>query len=94
MTDMYVKPKVRNRQIAIDSEVIYMQLMGINAKKKLPLHYVMSFENWNVPMNLFHYDSSLNLSKNKSDFAPKLEALLPKCAILHSVPNVDTVILL
>ena len=60
MKDMQVSVTVKNRNVATDNEVTYMRLMAINAKKKLPLERVMSFENSTVPpLSIFHDNGSM-----------------------------------
>ena len=50
--------------------------MATNAKKKVPIDRIMSFEISPVPLSLFNDDSTL-VSTEKSHFLDKLEALLP-----------------
>lgn len=75
MSELKVKVTGKNRSISLDREVTYLRLMAINAKKKLPLDRVMSFENSTVPLRLFNEDGSMRLPNSKSDFMTKLEQL-------------------
>ncbi len=52
-TDMAVKIKINKKSLQADSETVYLRLMAMNTKKKVPLLGVMSFENRNVPLSMF-----------------------------------------
>ena len=68
---------VRNKQINLDGEQMYMRLLAANALKKVPLERVMSFENAPVPLSIFNEDGTM-FSTNKSHFLHKLESLSPR----------------
>ena len=76
MTQMKVPLQVKNRNITIDSGLMYMCIMAMDAKKKVPVQRVMSFENAAVPLSMFSDDGSMLLPKAKSDFMHKLESLI------------------
>jgi hypothetical protein len=76
MTDMQRKVKVHHKDVTINGEVMYLRLLAVNAKKKVPLKRVLSFENAPVPLSLFAEDGTM-LACAKSDFMHKLEELVP-----------------
>lgn len=79
MSDMVIKIKTSKKSITADNETVYLRLMAINAKKKVPLLRVMSFENTNVPLSMFLEDGSMHLPKEaKAQYGHKLEGLLPQ----------------
>ena len=49
--------------------------MALNAKKKVPINRLMSFENSAVPLSMFTEDGSM-CSTPKSEFLHKLEGLI------------------
>ena len=77
LPDMSVEIKVNKKSIAADNKTVYLHLMAINTKKKVPLLHVMSFENTNVPLSIFLENESMNLPKEgKVQYGNKLEGLL------------------
>ena len=54
---------------------MYLRLLAINAKKRVPLERVSAFENATVPLSLFCDNGKLVTRKN-SDFLDKLESLI------------------
>ena len=50
---------VRNKQINLDGEQMYMKLLVANALKKVPLECVMNFENAPVPLIIFNEDITM-----------------------------------
>ena len=64
--------------------------MAVNARKKVPIERVMSYENSPVPLSLFHEDGSM-LTSAKSEFMHKLESLLPADSAQSSC-NADCII--
>jgi hypothetical protein len=74
---MHKTVKLKGRDVAMDGEVMYLRLMAVNAKKKVCLERVMSFENAPVPLSLFREDQTMIPADNKADFMHKLEDLVP-----------------
>lgn len=77
MTSMKKNVSIKGKQIGLDAEMMYMRLLAINSKKKVPHERVMSYENSSVPLSIFKTDGTMNGSESKSDFLHKLEGLLP-----------------
>lgn len=68
---------VGTKKISMDGEIMYLRLAAVNAKKKVPIERLMSFENAPVPLSMFG-ESGAMLSGKKSDFMHKLEDLVSK----------------
>ena len=66
---------VRDKNISLDGETMYMRLLAMNSTKKLPLYRIMKFENAPVPLSLFAEDGTMR-SCVKSDFMHKLEEIV------------------
>ena len=81
---------VRNKQISLDGEQMYMRLLAANVLKKVPLERVMSFENAPVPLCIFDEDGTM-VSTNKSHFLHKFESLSPRQPAA-SLPYCDAII--
>ena len=92
MTDMKKKVKVKNKEVCMNGEVMYLRLLAINASKKVPMTRVMAYENTPVPISLFT-DEGIMHGGTKSDFMHKLEELLPEhLQNLKDVEGCDAVI--
>ena len=89
MAEINHKVKIKNKEVNMDCEAMYMRIMAVNTRKKIPAKYVMSFENTSVPAALFKEDGSLLLPKNKAEFLHMLEGLLPAQV---SVPTANCII--
>ena len=76
MADMRRKVKVRHKDVTTDGEVMYLRLLAVKARKKVPLKRVLSFENAPVPLSLFTEDDNITTCA-KSDFMHKVEELIP-----------------
>ena len=74
----------------MDGEVMFMRLLAVNCRKKVPLHRVLSFENSPVPLSLFAEDGVM-VSCTKSDFMHKLEDLVPGTNV-NQIEGCDAVI--
>ena len=72
MTEMKKTVTVKDKRVTINGEVMYLRLMSVNARKKMPLTRVMSFENAPVPLSLFSEDGTMHSSK-KSEFMHRIE---------------------
>jgi len=90
MSDMKKRITIGSKTLAVNSEMMYLRLMALNAKKKVPLDRVMSYENSPVPLSLFQEDGSM-CQNVKSEFMHKLESLIPGDKIT-AVNNVDSII--
>ena len=75
-TGMKVAVKLKHGDVIIDNEVIYMWLMAINAKKKLPVERVMPFENSTVPLSIFHDDGLMVLPTKKPNQKPNVTSYI------------------
>ena len=75
MSDMNKTVKVRSKTLSVPGEVMYLRLLALNAKKKVPLERVLSFKNSPVPLSMFKDDGSMH--GTKEGFIKKLESLLP-----------------
>ena len=76
MAELKKKVKVQNKEVTVDGEQMYQRLLVTNARKKVPLQRVMTFENSPVPLSMFHDDGTM-ISTDKSQFLHKLEELIP-----------------
>ena len=77
MSHLKVPIKVTENRNINDNDVIYMRLMIVNTRKKVPLQQVMAFENTYVLISMFKEDGLMVLPKeNKADFTCKVEAML------------------
>ena len=90
MTDIRRKLKVHHKDVTIDGEVMYLRLLAVNARKKVPLKCVLSFENAPVPLSLFTEDGCMTACA-KSDFMHKLEELIPGDKVT-AIPSCDAVV--
>ena len=86
MADMSKAVSVKSKTVSISGELMYLRLLAINSKKKVPLEN----ENAPVPLSIFNDDGSM-LSGNKAVFMHKLETLLDGDPIT-SIPGADTII--
>ena len=80
--------KVKQKNVAINGEIMYLRLLAMNATKKVPLKRVMEFENSPVPLSMFAEDGTM-LSCTKSDFMHRLESLADK---ITSISNCDAIV--
>lgn len=53
MSDMQKTARINTKNVSMNGEVMYLRLMAVNAKKKVPLQRVMSYNNYPVPLSLF-----------------------------------------
>ena len=90
MSDMTKTVKVKNKTLRVSGETMYLRLLAINSKKKVPISRVMSFENAPVPLSMFTDEGSM-IKGTKSVFMQKLESLLDPVP-LTNIDTVDTVI--
>lgn len=90
MSDMTKTVKVKNKTLRVSGETMYLRLLAINSKKKVPISRVMSFENAPVLLSMFSDDGSM-IKGTKSVFMQKLESLLDPVP-LTNIDTVDTVI--
>ena len=74
MSDMVETTKVGKKNIKMNTEVMYLRLLAINAMKKVPIERVLSYENSSIPLSLFTEDRSM-ITPNKSQFMHKLESI-------------------
>ena len=51
MSELKKKVRVSNKIVALDGEQMCLRLLAANARKKVPLQWVMSFENAQVPLS-------------------------------------------
>ena len=73
---MKKRVKVKNKDVCMNGEVMFLRLLAINSTKKVPLSRVMAYENSPVPISLFTEEGIMR-GGNKSDFMHKLLQLLP-----------------
>lgn len=90
MSEMRQKVKVRNKNISINAEIMYLRLLAVNSKKKVSLKRTMSFENAPVPLSMFKEDGTM-MSCVKSQFMHKLEETVPGAKIT-AIESCDVVI--
>lgn len=76
MSEMKKTVTITEKDVSIDGEIMYLRLMAVNSRKKVPLSRVMSFENAPVPLSLFT-EEGIMVSCKKSDYMHKLEELIP-----------------
>jgi len=76
MTEMKKTLRVNKKDITMDPEVMFLRLLAVNCKKKVPLKRVLSYENASVPPSIFT-EQGVMVSCVKSDFMHKLEELVP-----------------
>lgn len=89
MAEMNKTITIHDKRVTLKGEVMYLRLMAVNARKKMPIGRVMSFENAPVPLSLFSDDGAM-VSCKKSDFMHKLEELLPEK--ITEIPPADAVL--
>ncbi len=77
MAEMNAPVRVKSKSVKIDSEMMYLRLMAVNARKKVPLERVMSHENTAVPLSICK-DDGTKMTCEKSHFMSKLESILPE----------------
>ena len=77
MSDMNKTISVKGKKVGMNGEAMYVRLLAINSKKKVPASRVMSFENSPVPLSIFQDDGTMIGADRKADFLHKLEGLIP-----------------
>ena len=68
---------MKNKEVAMNGEIIYLWLLAVNAIKEVPLERVMAFKNAPVPTSLFTKDGSKHSGDN-AEFMHQLQELLPQ----------------
>ena len=90
MADMNKGVKIKSKYVFVSGEAMYVRLLAINSKKKVPLGRVMSFKNSPVLQSLFNDDGSM-IFWNKAIFMHKLEGLISD-NVTTTTPNADAII--
>ncbi|CAC5402432.1 unnamed protein product [Mytilus coruscus] len=68
------KVKIKKSSVIMDGEIMYLHLIAVNSRKKVPLSRVMSFENAPVPQSMFTDDGKMTACV-KSQFVECLDGV-------------------
>ncbi|MCG7875887.1 MAG: hypothetical protein N0C90_06120 [Candidatus Thiodiazotropha endolucinida] len=89
-TGMKRSVKVKKRAVTMDGEIMYLRLLAVNSRKKVPLSRVMSFENAPVPLSMFTEDGKITTFV-RSQLVPCLEGLV-ESETINTIPKCDAFI--
>ena len=81
-------PNDKDRNLIIESEVLFRRLLGISKSRDVDLRKVLQNELAAVPPALFHGDGTMRKTNN-ADLAKKLESNCPD-VVLTEVPQIPT----
>ena len=90
MTELKKSVRVTKSSVTMDGEIMYLRLLAVNSRKKVPLGRVMSFENAPIPLSMFTEDGEM-ISCAKSQIVPCLEGLTESEKVL-CIQSCDTII--